>query len=228
VVKNLGGIDMRKRTRKSRPKHGTAATIASLRQQVQDQKQANVILAGELHAAKNSGSVSQTPAQPAVPKISDEPPFVVGADGDIDYHPGLAEWTKQDWWQYPGGAYLPHAFPIYEDLGEHRRGLHIATITVNKAFSVPDARRIADLMLAAPELWRALRDAVQFSDEDIEQVGRQAAAVRKLFAAAGFHPFDPPDLRSDDELSVWRMKKFSELERAKLDAGKTAGKGGAQ
>ena len=114
------------------------------------------------------------------------------------YSPELATWAS---YGAPHSIVGTRTFTIHEDTGIplKEKGALVATITVAPEYGLKDARKIADLMAAAPDLFRHLRIMATYGIDGVEGVEAFNAAVQAMFLAIGWYPYDVPSPNELDE-----------------------------
>lgn len=130
--------------------------------------------------------------------------------GTLAYSPEIAtNWLPSDWFD-DWTEIDPSTFKIYAGSPTSPASkAWIATITVNPAFDPKSRERIAWLMSCAPDLWQLLRKAAPRYLEDIEGITEFHDAMRLLWLAAGYNPFDFPSPNESEEDIRHRQNKAS-------------------
>ncbi|HEY7116552.1 MAG TPA: hypothetical protein VH475_08200 [Tepidisphaeraceae bacterium] len=134
--------------------------------------------------------------------VQPDPAFIdnatsnTAAPGDrgLKYHGELRQWIT------PLKPIAPRTFAVHELVGDFGMGVRIATITVDDGIDPESAARLANLMTAAPELWRELRETARwYLVKDTEQLDEFARLTEVLWDAAGRRPFEVAEADQADE-----------------------------
>lgn len=150
---------------------------------------------------RNAKKVTLTPATAPMGErqavtCDDWPVDITGAP--LPYRPETRTWDA-----YPRQI-GPGTFEVREWHGSGltgKKGVRVATITVEPGIDQESARTIACLMLHAPELWRALRDENRWNlvrDTEILETFQKLTAL--LWAAADRPPYARAGDSEDEEV----------------------------
>ena len=109
------------------------------------------------------------------------------------YTPELADWTP--------GCVGGRTFALHEFTGipGNEVGPLVATIVVAPEYGGEDAKAIADLIAAAPALFRHVRHLATYAIDCLEGIDDFNAAVSTMFLAIGNYPYACPEPEELDE-----------------------------